>query len=248
MSALTVQGRYGVEHIQVDPCAKVLAQPTEDDDLDVLLQLAHDLGELAPHVKVLRAQARRTDREGGHVVSDWKSGEGGGGKSGPAGRGGGGHRTHHRVAALGPVEGDETHEIVIAPRHFKVRLVDHRDNPRLPPLYFCHLRSSCKFSRGNAKKEQVFPGKTRSGYWARASEATWSGAGDAGRGTADGMGGSDAEGSSAKRAKTSEPEEEEEDPLVRRREELVVAAKEARSREDARAERVAKERVVDLVR
>ena len=62
------------------------------------------------------------------------------------------------------------------------------------------------------------------------------------------MGGSDAEGSSAKRAKTSEPEEEEEDPLVRRREELVVAAKEARSREDARAERVAKERVVDLVR
>lgn len=77
MSALTVQGRYGVEHIQVDPCAKVLAQPTEDDDLDVLLQLAHDLGELAPHVKVLRAQARRTDREGGHVVSDWKSGEGG---------------------------------------------------------------------------------------------------------------------------------------------------------------------------
>ena len=62
MSALTVQGRYGVEHIQVDPCAKVLAQPTEDDDLDVLLQLAHDLGELAPHVKVLRAQARRTDR------------------------------------------------------------------------------------------------------------------------------------------------------------------------------------------
>ena len=175
-------------------------------------------------------------------------GKGGGGKSGPAGRGGGGHRTHHRVAALGPVEGDETHEIVIAPRHFKVRLVDHRDNPRLPPLYFCHLRSSCKFSRGNAKKEQVFPGKTRSGYWARASEATWSGAGDAGRGTADGMGGSDAEGSSAKRAKTSEPEEEEEDPLVRRREELVVAAKEARSREDARAERVAKERVVDLVR
>ena len=91
MSALTVQGLYGVEHIQVDPCAKVLAQPTEDDDLDVLLQLAHDLGELAPHVKVLRAQARRKDREGGHVVSDWKSGEGGrGGKSGPAGRGGGG--------------------------------------------------------------------------------------------------------------------------------------------------------------
>lgn len=82
MSALTVQGRYGVEHIQVDPCAKVLAQPTEDDDLDVLLQLAHDLGELAPHVKVLRAQARRTDREGGHVVSDWKSGEGGGGQIG----------------------------------------------------------------------------------------------------------------------------------------------------------------------
>ena len=77
MSALTVQGLYGVEHIQVDPCAKVLAQPTEDDDLDVLLQLAHDLGELAPHVKVLRAQARRKDREGGHVVSDWNSGEGG---------------------------------------------------------------------------------------------------------------------------------------------------------------------------
>ena len=33
------------------------------------------------------------------------------------------------------------------------------------------------------------------------------------------MGGSNAEGPSAKRAKTSEPEEEEEDPLVRRREE-----------------------------
>ena len=53
--------------------------------------------------------------------------------------------------------------------------------------------------------------------------------------------------SSAKRAKVDEAKEEE-DPLVRRREELVVAAKEARSREDARAERVAKERVVDLVR
>ena len=62
----------------------------------------------------------------------------------------------------------------------------------------------------------------------------------------DGMGGSNAEGPSAKRAKTSEPEEEEEDPLVRRREELVVAAKEARSREDARAERVAKKELVTL--
>ena len=84
-----------------------------------------------------------------------------------------GHRTHHCVAALGPVEGDETHEIVIAPRHFKVRLVDHRDNPRLPPFTFffplCHLlRSrSCKFSRGKLKKKQVFPAKTRSCYWAR---------------------------------------------------------------------------------
>ncbi|WZN62678.1 hypothetical protein HKI87_06g42200 [Chloropicon roscoffensis] len=36
------------------------------------------------------------------------------------------------------------------------------------------------------------------------------------------MGGSDAAGPSAKRAKTSEPEEEEEDPLVRRREELIL--------------------------
>ena len=52
---------------------------------------------------------------------------------------------------------------------------------------------------------------------------------------------------SVKRAKVDEADEEE-DPLVRRKEELVVAAKEARSREDARAERVAKERVVDLVR
>ena len=39
---------------------------------------------------------------------------------------------------------------------------------------------------------------------------------------ADGMGGSEAEGPSAKRAKTSEPEEEKEDPLVRRREELIL--------------------------
>ena len=36
------------------------------------------------------------------------------------------------------------------------------------------------------------------------------------------MGGSEAEGPSAKRAKTSEPEEEKEDPLVRRREELIL--------------------------
>ena len=44
---------------------------------------------------------------------------------------------------------------------------------------------------------------------------------------------------SVKRAKVDEADEEE-DPLVRRKEELVVAAKEARSREDARAERVAR--------
>ncbi|WZN62124.1 hypothetical protein HKI87_05g36600 [Chloropicon roscoffensis] len=50
---------------------------------------------------------------------------------------------------------------------------------------------------------------------------------------------------STKRAKVDEAEEEE-DPLVRRREELVVAAKEARSREDARAERVAKKELVAL--
>ena len=50
---------------------------------------------------------------------------------------------------------------------------------------------------------------------------------------------------SAKRAKVDEAEEEE-DPLVRRREELVVAAKEARSREDARAERVARRELVTL--
>ena len=50
---------------------------------------------------------------------------------------------------------------------------------------------------------------------------------------------------SAKRAKVDEADEEE-DPLVRRKEELVVAAKEARSREDARAERVAKKELVTL--
>ncbi|WZN66491.1 putative ankyrin repeat protein [Chloropicon roscoffensis] len=50
---------------------------------------------------------------------------------------------------------------------------------------------------------------------------------------------------SAKRAKVDEADKEE-DPLVRRREELVVAAKEARSREDARAERVAKKELVAL--
>ena len=50
---------------------------------------------------------------------------------------------------------------------------------------------------------------------------------------------------SAKRAKVDEADEEE-DPLVRRKEELVVAAKEARSREDARAERVARRELMDL--
>ena len=53
--------------------------------------------------------------------------------------------------------------------------------------------------------------------------------------------------SSTKRAKVDEAdEEEEEDPLVRRKEELVVALKEARSREDARAERVARRELVTL--
>ena len=50
---------------------------------------------------------------------------------------------------------------------------------------------------------------------------------------------------STKRAKADEADKEE-DPLVRRKEELVVAAKEARSREDARAERVAKKELVTL--
>ena len=51
----------------------------------------------------------------------------------------------------------------------------------------------------------------------------------------------------AKPAKVDEAdEEEEEDPLVRRKEELVVALKEARSREDARAERVARREMVSL--
>ena len=54
-----------------------------------------------------------------------------------------------------------------------------------------------------------------------------------------------AEEPSAKRAKVDE-EKEEEDRLVRRREELVVAAKEARSREDARAERVARRELSTL--
>ncbi|WZN59412.1 NK_REP_REGION domain-containing protein [Chloropicon roscoffensis] len=52
----------------------------------------------------------------------------------------------------------------------------------------------------------------------------------------------------AKPAKVDEAddEEEEEDPLVRRKEELVVALKEARSRGDARAERVARREMVTL--
>ena len=50
---------------------------------------------------------------------------------------------------------------------------------------------------------------------------------------------------SAKRAKVDEADEDE-DPLVRRKEELVVALKEARSREDARAERVARRELVTL--
>ncbi|WZN63633.1 putative ankyrin repeat protein [Chloropicon roscoffensis] len=52
---------------------------------------------------------------------------------------------------------------------------------------------------------------------------------------------------STKRAKVDEADEkEEEDPLVRRKEEVVVALKEARSREDARAERVARRELVTL--
>ena len=51
--------------------------------------------------------------------------------------------------------------------------------------------------------------------------------------------------SSAKRAKVDEAKEEE-DALVRRKEELVVAAKEARSRKDARAERVARRELLTL--
>ncbi|WZN64898.1 hypothetical protein HKI87_10g64550 [Chloropicon roscoffensis] len=47
------------------------------------------------------------------------------------------------------------------------------------------------------------------------------------------------------RAKADEADEEQ-DPLVRRKEELVVAAKEARSREDARAERVARRELLAL--
>ena len=50
---------------------------------------------------------------------------------------------------------------------------------------------------------------------------------------------------STKRAKVDEAKEEE-DPLVRRKEEVVVALKEARSREDARAERVARRELVTL--
>ena len=50
---------------------------------------------------------------------------------------------------------------------------------------------------------------------------------------------------SSKRAKADEADEEE-DRLVRRKEELVVAAKEARSREDARAERVARRELSTL--
>ena len=50
---------------------------------------------------------------------------------------------------------------------------------------------------------------------------------------------------SAKRAKVGEADEEE-DPLVLRKEELVVAAKEARSRKDAHAERVARRDLLSL--
>ncbi|WZN65911.1 putative ankyrin repeat protein [Chloropicon roscoffensis] len=50
---------------------------------------------------------------------------------------------------------------------------------------------------------------------------------------------------SAKRAKVDEADEEE-DPIVRRKEEVVRLLKEARSREDARAERVARRELVTL--
>ena len=50
---------------------------------------------------------------------------------------------------------------------------------------------------------------------------------------------------SAKRAKVGEADEEE-DPLVLRKEELVLAAKEARSRKDAHAERVARRDLLSL--
>ena len=67
---------------------------------------------------------------------------------------------------------------------------------------------------------------------------------DGGRRRVDGMGRGAGE-PSAKRAKVDEADEEE-DPLVRRKEELVVAANEARSREDARAERVARRELLTL--
>ena len=50
---------------------------------------------------------------------------------------------------------------------------------------------------------------------------------------------------SAKRAKVDEADEEE-DPLVRRKEEVVRLLKEARSREDARAERVARRELLTM--
>ena len=59
------------------------------------------------------------------------------------------------------------------------------------------------------------------------------------------MAGGAGSSSSAKRAKVDKAKEEE-DPLVRRMEELVVALKEARSSEDARAERVARRELVTL--
>ena len=67
---------------------------------------------------------------------------------------------------------------------------------------------------------------------------------DGRRGRVDGMARGAGE-PSAKRAKVDEADKEE-DPLVRRKEELVVAAKEARSRKDARAERVARRDLLTL--
>ena len=54
-----------------------------------------------------------------------------------------------------------------------------------------------------------------------------------------------AEEPSTKRAKVDEADEEE-DPLVRRNEEVVRLLKEARSREDARAERVARRELLTM--
>ena len=107
----------------------------------------------------------------------------------------------------------------------------------------CHLKTEITHADLGRRREATRTGER--GQWR--GERSWSGRvmAPSRRRRVDGVARGAESTSSAKRAKVDEAKEEE-DPLVRRKEELVVAAKEARSREDARAERVAKKELVAL--